>query len=397
MKLHIIRHGETEDNKKRIIQGKKEGELSKKGIMQSEALAECLSNEKIELILTSNLKRAKETAKIISKFHPKAKILTKDELDERDYGIYNGLKASDVDKKHPSVESEKSLSDRAKKISDFLKSCQFQNVAIVAHGSINKRLIKILSNKENTDFLKNGSLSVIEIEEGKNKLVKLNDINHLDKEIILMGGGDYRNNENKKIDEFIINKAGKKANFVFIPFAVREPEKREKRVKSIIDTYYKQGVKNFEILDENKMSREEMKNKIKKANVLFLTGGDPKILLESLDKLELKEEIANSKMLIIGFSAGGMILSEKCIIPEGMDKNYPETIYLEGLGLVKQSFIPHYNEKFDETLKDISKKVDIYAISEGDALYIDLLTGDCEKLGEIKLFSKGKKNPVIIQ
>jgi probable phosphoglycerate mutase len=269
MKLFIIRHGETEDNKKRVVQGKKEGRLSKKGIAQSEALAKRLSDEKIELILTSNLKRSRETAKIISKFHPNTKILIKDELNERDYGIYNGSKVSEVDKTHPSVESEKSLKERARKIINFLQSGKFQNVVIVAHGSINKRIIKILSNKEYVNFLKNGSISIIELNEEENKLIKLNDVNHLDKEIILMGGGDYRENENEKIDKFIVHKMGKKARFVFIPFAVNEPEKRKKRIKSIIEIYSQLGVKNFEIIDETKMSKQEMKNKIKKADVLF--------------------------------------------------------------------------------------------------------------------------------
>jgi len=396
MKLFILRHGETEDNKKRIIQGKKEGRLSKKGIAQSKALAKCLSNERIDLILTSKLERAKETAKIISKFHPEAKILAKDELNERDYGIYNGSRASEVNKDHPSVESEKKLKERASKIIDFLKSEKYQNVAIVAHGSINKRIIKILSKKEDVNFLRNGSISVIEIGEEENKLIKLNDVSHLDKEIILMGGGDYRENENEKIDRFIINKVGKKASFVFVSFAVSEPEKREKRIKSIIEIYSKIGVKNFKTIDETKMSKKEMQNEIKKADVLFLIGGDPRLLLESLNKLELKEEIKNFKKLIVGFSAGGMVLSKTCVIPKGMDKQYPKTIYLEGLNLIKESFIPHYKKEFDKTLKDISKKVDIYAISSAEALYIDLLTKDYEILGKPSLFKKGKKTSVVI-
>jgi hypothetical protein len=90
-------------------------------------------------------------------------------------------------------------------------------------------------------------------------------------------------------------------------------------------------------------------------------------------------------------------LSEKCVIPGGMDKHYPKTIYLKGLGLIKKSFIPHYKKEFDRSLRDISKKVDIYAIPGADAIYIDLLTKDCETLGKTYLFTNGKKKSVVIQ
>ncbi len=230
------------------------------------------------------------------------------------------------------------------------------------------------------------------MENKKNKLIALNNVDYLDKEIILMGGGDYRKNENKKIDNYILNKVGKKANFVFIPFAVKEPEKRLKRIQSIIEVYSGFGIKNFEILDENKMSKKEMQNKIRKAEVLFLTGGDPKLLLKSLQNLNLEKDIINFKRLLIGFSAGGMILSKKCIIPKGIDINYPETIFLDGLGLIDQSFIPHYEKKLDKILKEISKNIDLYAIPEANALYYDLLIKKYNNIGKIYLFSKGKRN-----
>ncbi len=92
-----------------------------------------------------------------------------------------------------------------------------------------------------------------------------------------------------------------------------------------------------------------------------------------------------------------MVLSKICIIPKGIDEQYSKTIYLEGLDLIKESFIPHYKKEFDKTLKDISKKVDLYAISGAEALYIDLLTKDFEILGNPYLFRKGKKTSVVTQ
>jgi len=69
MKLIITRHGETEENKNRIIQGHIDGTLSQLGLEQAKKLAERLKDEKIDLIFSSDLGRALNTAKEVAKFH----------------------------------------------------------------------------------------------------------------------------------------------------------------------------------------------------------------------------------------------------------------------------------------------------------------------------------------
>ena len=67
MKLIIARHGETEENKKGILQGHLPGKLTELGIEQSKKLALRLKNEKIDAIYSSDLARASNTAKEIIK------------------------------------------------------------------------------------------------------------------------------------------------------------------------------------------------------------------------------------------------------------------------------------------------------------------------------------------
>ena len=80
MKIFLIRHGETESNKNRIIQGKIDEGLSKKGIKQAECLADRLKDEKIDLIISSEYKRAAETADKIKSQHPSSNLILKKEL-----------------------------------------------------------------------------------------------------------------------------------------------------------------------------------------------------------------------------------------------------------------------------------------------------------------------------
>ena len=66
MKLYVIRHGQTNWNLKGIIQGQKDIELNDKGINEARKAKDEFNNLKIDLIMCSPLKRAKETAKILN-------------------------------------------------------------------------------------------------------------------------------------------------------------------------------------------------------------------------------------------------------------------------------------------------------------------------------------------
>jgi len=71
MNIIIVRHGETIENRNGIIQGQRQGHLSKKGIAQAKSLALSLKNENIAAIYSSDLKRCKDTTKYITLYHPK--------------------------------------------------------------------------------------------------------------------------------------------------------------------------------------------------------------------------------------------------------------------------------------------------------------------------------------
>ncbi len=73
MKLTIVRHGESIANSKGISQGNQDEwmdtPLTEKGKEQARAVAERLKNEDVDIIISSDLKRAKQTAEEINKFH----------------------------------------------------------------------------------------------------------------------------------------------------------------------------------------------------------------------------------------------------------------------------------------------------------------------------------------
>jgi broad specificity phosphatase PhoE len=91
MKLILIRHGETEWNKQRRIQGcRSDTRLSPKGLEQADRLAAVLRKERMDAIYSSPMKRASETAQVIAEAC-KLQVQVFNELREIDAGELDGL------------------------------------------------------------------------------------------------------------------------------------------------------------------------------------------------------------------------------------------------------------------------------------------------------------------
>ena len=98
MRIIVCRHGETEENVKRIAQGHMPGNLTKKGIEQARELGEKLKNMKIDIIFSSDLKRAADTTKEIIKFLKDVPVFYTEKLRERDLGAFTGRSGKELQK-----------------------------------------------------------------------------------------------------------------------------------------------------------------------------------------------------------------------------------------------------------------------------------------------------------
>ncbi|MBR6339807.1 MAG: histidine phosphatase family protein [Alloprevotella sp.] len=134
--LLIVRHGETEENVSRILQGHLPGKLTARGIQQAEALAQALKGETFDVLLTSDLARAHRTACIIGKALSLQPIQDS-RLRERDWGTLTG-RAIDSLKGDPfpdSVETVTAMTHRAMEVLDYIYN-MYRNkcVLCVTHG-----------------------------------------------------------------------------------------------------------------------------------------------------------------------------------------------------------------------------------------------------------------------
>lgn len=99
-KLIITRHGKTEWNKQRKIQGHTDTKLHEEGIAETKKSAEKLRSFTIDRIYTSTLIRARQTARILAtELNLSAPFHELDTLRERFFGQYEGWDFEKVDKK----------------------------------------------------------------------------------------------------------------------------------------------------------------------------------------------------------------------------------------------------------------------------------------------------------
>jgi broad specificity phosphatase PhoE len=98
--LLLVRHGETDWNRDRRFQGHADPPLNDKGREQANALAQELAAEGIELVYTSDLARARETAEIVGA-RLGANVLLLRELREIDVGEWQGLTWPEIERRYP--------------------------------------------------------------------------------------------------------------------------------------------------------------------------------------------------------------------------------------------------------------------------------------------------------
>ncbi len=96
MKIYFAAHATTKDNEEKIASGWKDVELSELGVRQGKELGETFENIKFDLICTSDLKRALDTAEVA--FGNKHKIISDVRLREVNYGDFNGKSSEIVEK-----------------------------------------------------------------------------------------------------------------------------------------------------------------------------------------------------------------------------------------------------------------------------------------------------------
>ena len=163
--LTIIRHGQTQGNVNHLVEGITDTPVNDNGRFQANSAGDWLRNEQFDFVLTSDLKRCKETAAIILKknlnFHKKEGNYAEMELlRERNFGVHEGTpmreylsiaKKEGFDNVFDFVpKGAESLEDVLKRAEEFLRMVygtvspsnkERPNILVVTHGFVIAQLI----------------------------------------------------------------------------------------------------------------------------------------------------------------------------------------------------------------------------------------------------------------
>jgi uncharacterized phosphatase len=182
----LVRHGETDWNAQGRLQGSKDIPLNETGILQAKACSEHLKDLSWDFIITSPLKRARDTAEIING-KLDLPLMVMEEFMERHFGDAEGMTLQDrraifPDKKYPNQESKSSLNKRIMEGIHKINQ-QFSNsrVLVVAHGAVIDAILTAFSPEATHGIsqLQNGCISHLHFAQDNWQVKGVNQVSHL--------------------------------------------------------------------------------------------------------------------------------------------------------------------------------------------------------------------------
>ncbi|MHB1262170.1 MAG: histidine phosphatase family protein [Thermoplasmatota archaeon] len=211
-RIYLVRHGQTTANAAQVIQGPRiDAELSELGLRQASSLGDALAKAPLQAVYTSPLTRARQTAEAVVRRHSHAAprdasgslaVQVVPELYEMDYGRFIGQGYDDireemdqvldawrmgfVDQAFPGGESALLAQHRIRPFASRLAeqaTAGAGDVAVVAHGRINRVLIATLTGaglQRLEEFPQsNACITELEVKDGRAVVRRLNDTSHL--------------------------------------------------------------------------------------------------------------------------------------------------------------------------------------------------------------------------
>jgi len=197
--IYLIRHGQTDFNLKKIVQGRGiDSDINSTGKWQAEQFYKEYKDIPFDAVYTSYLKRTFQTVEpfVESGLHHQKRV----ELDEINWGVFEGQKHDELlDEAYGNIieswtkgewhnkieggESAIELHERQKPLIDELRHADFENLLLCTHGRAIRALVcgfldLPLSNMNQFPH-SNTCLYKLAISNGKYQLEIANDISHL--------------------------------------------------------------------------------------------------------------------------------------------------------------------------------------------------------------------------
>lgn len=199
--VYVIRHGQTTCNAEGVIQGPRvDAALSETGRQQAARLGDAFASTPLDAVYVSPMIRARDTAAALMPAHLDAPPRVVPELYEVDFGHFCGQKFDHVrseieqivdawgmgftDRAFPGGESPMLAQHRIRALAKELAAdAQHRDVALVAHGRINRILIATLLGAPLSQMHRfpqsNAAITHLEVTDDGVHMRRMNDVAHL--------------------------------------------------------------------------------------------------------------------------------------------------------------------------------------------------------------------------
>ena len=210
--IYFIRHVQAMGNIMRIFQGAIDTEISPQGQIQCQDLAAYFTDIKLDLVYTSPLKRAVQTAQAVAGNTP---IISMQSICEINAGVWESKSIDSLEKDYPrefeiwqnrpwefQVEGSESMEQvffrNKQALDEILHHSQGKSIAVVSHGCALRSLIAHAQNFSinqlgDVGWVRNGGITKVIFEQDKlpGKVEFEGYTDHLDQSTILHGGTFY--------------------------------------------------------------------------------------------------------------------------------------------------------------------------------------------------------------
>jgi cyanophycinase-like exopeptidase len=207
------------------------------------------------------------------------------------------------------------------------------------------------------------------------------------RKVYLLGGESICKRDGEKVNQQAFSDAGGLPEVLVFSWARANFDQIYQRQKLVYNYLRYLGANSVTFVDYS-ISQHELGEKISQANLIYLTGGSPSILIERFKHQNVGPLLKNFGGVIVGRSAGALALCKKCVVTIRSTK---QVKILDGLGLIDLAMNAHYTYKKDKHLKKLSRDKQIFAVPKGSALVYNE-AGVLSCINQVFSFESGKRN-----
>lgn len=149
MNLYIVRHGQTDGNVNKIMDGQRDIDLNETGIEQANITGDEIKDIKFDVVICSPLKRTRHTMELVNV--NKYPVIYDDRVKERDCGEFTGKGFDSLDRDlywnyydETKYQSAESIPDFFKRVFNFLDEIKERykdkTILLVTHEGVTKAI-----------------------------------------------------------------------------------------------------------------------------------------------------------------------------------------------------------------------------------------------------------------